>query len=61
MDENGKWRRLHIEEVHSLYRSPNIVRVIESRILILAGYVARIEEGRSVFKILTGKHTLRRA
>ena len=27
-DENGEWRRLHNEEVHSLYRSPNIVRVI---------------------------------
>ena len=30
-NENGKWRRLHIEELHSLYRSPNIVRVIKSR------------------------------
>ena len=30
-DENGKWRRLHDEELDSLYRSPNIVRVIKSR------------------------------
>jgi hypothetical protein len=30
-DENGEWRRLHNEELHNLYRSPNIVRVIESR------------------------------
>ena len=30
-DENGEWRRLHIEELHSLYRSPNIVTVIKSR------------------------------
>ena len=30
-DENGEWIRLHIEELHSLYRSPNIVRVIKSR------------------------------
>ena len=30
-DENGEWRRLHNEELHSLYRSPNIVRVIKSR------------------------------
>ena len=42
-DENGEWRRLHNEELHSLYRSP--------------GHVARMEEGRSAFKILTGKHT----
>jgi hypothetical protein len=27
-DENGEWRRLHIEERHSLYRSLNIVRVM---------------------------------
>ena len=31
MDENGDWRRVHNEELHSLYRSPNIVRVIKSR------------------------------
>ena len=30
-DENGEWRRLHNEELDSLYRSPNIVRVIKSR------------------------------
>ena len=29
-DENGEWRRLHNEKFHSLYRSPNIVRVIKS-------------------------------
>ena len=30
-DENGEWRRLRNEELNSLYRSPNIVRVIKSR------------------------------
>ena len=38
-----------------MYRSPNIVRVIKSRRLSWAGHVARMEEGRSAFKILTGK------
>ena len=55
-DENGEWKRLHIKELHSLYRSPNIVRVM-SRRLSWAGHVARMEEGRSAFKILTGTPT----
>ena len=58
--ENGEWRRLHNEELHSLYRSPNIVRVIKARRLRWAGHVARMEEGRSAFKILTGKPTGKR-
>ena len=38
-----------------MYRSPNTVRVIKSRRLRWAGHVARMEEGRSAFKILTGR------
>ena len=49
-DENGEWRRLHNEELHSLYRSPNIVRLIKSRRLRWAGHVARMEEGRTALK-----------
>ena len=56
-DEYGEWRMLHNEELHSLYRSPNIVRVIKFTRLRWAGHVARMEEGRSAFKILTGKPT----
>ena len=52
-DENGEWRRLHNEALHSLYRSPNIDRVIKSRRLRWAGHVARMEEGRSAFNIVT--------
>ena len=63
-DENGEWRRLHNEELHSLYRSTNIVRVIKSRNLRWIGHVVRLEEGWSTFKILTckptGKRLLRR-
>ena len=43
-----------------MYRSPNIVRVIKSRRLRWAGHVATMEEGRSAFKILTGKPTGKR-
>ena len=50
-DEIGEWRRLHNEELHSLYRSPNIVRVIKSTRLRWAGHVARMEEGKSAIKI----------
>ena len=56
-DENGEWRRFHKEELHSLYRSPNIVRVIKSRRLRYARLITRMEEGRSAFKIVTGKPT----
>jgi len=59
-DENGEWRMLDNEELHSLYRSSNIVRVIKSRILRWAGHVARKEKGRSAFKILIGKPTEKR-
>ena len=54
-DENGKWRRLHNEELHSLYHSPIIVRVIKSRRLRWELHVARMEEVRGAFKILTKK------
>ena len=49
--ENEEWKMLHNEELHSLYRSPNIVRVR------WAGNVARMEKGRNAFKILTGIQT----
>ena len=42
-----------------LYRSPNIVRVIKSRRLRCAGHVARMEDGRSTFKIFTAKRPRR--
>ena len=41
-------------------QKPNIVRVIESRRLRWAGHIVTMEEGRSAFKILTGKPTGKR-
>jgi len=57
---NFAWRRLHNAELHSLYRSSNIVRVIKSRRLRWAGYVARMKEGRRAFKIIKSKPTGKR-
>ena len=56
-DENGEWRRHRNEELYSLNCSPNILRVNKCRRLRWAGHVDRMEEGRSAFKILTGKRT----
>jgi hypothetical protein len=41
-EEDGSWRKLHNDEVHSLYSSPNIVRVIKSRRMRWVGHVARM-------------------
>jgi hypothetical protein len=51
-DEIGELRRLHNDELHSLYSSPNVVRVVKSRRLRRAGHIVRMEECRSAFKIL---------
>jgi hypothetical protein len=40
--EDGSWRKLHNDELHSLYSSPNSVRVIKSRRMMWAGHVARM-------------------
>ena len=55
--ENGEWRRLHNEELNSLCRSPNIARVSKYRRLRWAGHVARMDVGRTAFKILAGTPT----
>jgi hypothetical protein len=44
----GEWRKLHNEEIHILYSSPDIIRQIKSRRMRWAGYVARIGEERNV-------------
>jgi hypothetical protein len=51
----GGWRRLHNEELHNLYASPNIIRVIKSKSMIWAGHVARTGEMRNACNILVGK------
>jgi hypothetical protein len=51
----GEWRKLHSEELHGLYSSPNIVWVIKSRRMRWAGHVAQMEEERGVYGVLMGK------
>jgi hypothetical protein len=41
-EEIGGWRKLHNEELHNLYSSPSIIRIIMSRRMRLAGHVARM-------------------
>ena len=56
----GEWRRLHNEELNDLYSSPNIVRVIKSRIMRWAEHVAHMGEDRGVYRVLVGKPEGRR-
>jgi hypothetical protein len=51
----GDWRKLHNEELHNLYSSPNIIRMIKSRRIGRAGQVARMGEKRNAYEILVGK------
>jgi hypothetical protein len=54
-EEYGSWRKLHNNELHSLCSSPNIVRMIKSRRMRLAGYVTPMGEGRGVYRVLVGR------
>jgi hypothetical protein len=49
-----EWRKLHNEELNDQNSSPNIVRVIKSRRIIWAGHVARMREGRGIYRVLVG-------
>jgi hypothetical protein len=56
----GEWRRLHNGQLNDLYSSPNIIRVIKSRIMRWAGHVARMGEKRRAYRILVGRPEGRR-
>jgi hypothetical protein len=56
----GEWRKLHNEELHNLYSSPNIIRTIKSRRMRWARHVARMGEKRNAYRILVGKPEGRR-
>jgi hypothetical protein len=51
----AQWRKLHNGELHSLYSSPDIIRQIKSRRMRWTGHVARMGEGRNVYRVLMRK------
>jgi hypothetical protein len=51
-EEDGSWRKIHNDELRTLYSSLNIVRVIKSKRMRWVGHVARMWEGRGVYRIL---------
>jgi hypothetical protein len=54
-DVTGDWRKLHNEELHNLYSSPNIIRMIKSRRMRWVWHVARIGATRNAYRILVRK------
>jgi len=57
----GEWRKLHNEKLNVLYSSLNIVRVVKSRRMRWAEHVARMGEGRGVYRVLVGRPEGKRA
>ena len=51
----GEWRKLQKEKLRDIYSLPNIVRVVKSRRMRWAGYVACMGAGRGVHRFLVGK------
>jgi hypothetical protein len=51
----GEWRKLHKKELHNLYSSPSIIRIIKSRKMRWSGHVARMGEKRNAYTLLVGK------
>jgi hypothetical protein len=51
----GGWRKLHNEELHNLYSSPSIIRMIKSGRMRWAIHVAGEGEKRNAYRILVGK------
>jgi hypothetical protein len=59
-EEDGLWRKLHNDELHGLYFSPNIVSVIKSRRMRWAGHMARMGERSCVYRMFVGRPECKR-
>jgi hypothetical protein len=53
----GGWRKLHNEELHYLYSSPRIIKMIKSTRMGLAGNVARMGAKRNLYRMLVESQT----
>jgi hypothetical protein len=56
----GEWRKLHNEELHDLYSSPSIIRIMKARRMRWTAHVARMGEKRNAYRLLVGKPEGRR-
>jgi hypothetical protein len=56
----GVWRKQHNKELHDLYSSPSIIRIIKARRMSWAGHVARMGKKRNAYRLLVGKPEGRR-
>jgi hypothetical protein len=56
----GEWRKLHNEELHDLYSSSSIIRIVKARRMRWAGHVAQMGEKRNTYRSLVGKPEGRR-
>jgi hypothetical protein len=54
---DGRLRRLHKEDLHDLYSSPNIIRVIKSRKIRWVGHVARVGENKGGGNLRQSNHS----
>jgi hypothetical protein len=59
-DVTGEWRELHNEELHDLYSSPSIIRIMKARRIRCVGHVARMGEKGNAYRLLVGKPKGRR-
>jgi hypothetical protein len=51
----GGWRKLHNEELHRLYPSPSIIRMLESKRMRWAGHSVLMGEKSNAYMTLMGK------
>jgi hypothetical protein len=51
----GELRKLHNNDLHDLYSSPSIIRIIKSRRMRWAGHGARMGKNWNAYRLLVGK------